>query len=221
MDAVKPAALENDVVVLQDALNVPDELGEAGFPAGLKLTFRRPSRSQGYVLATRVGLNADTMDAVIQELRHIAIAIEGGSDAQGWRHLLVDLPEEGYRPAKAQIPSALFIHDGARRSEGEAADSCIWADEERRIRVLLGCIPPHYSKLRLVVPNATPASNLQQAVVFLNGERASSRVETWDANSGAVDIELAPNSGETVVTLAAPDAAGGLSICIDRIEVSA
>jgi hypothetical protein len=221
LDAVKPAALANDVIVLQDARNVPAELAAAGFPAGLKLTFRRPSRSQSYVLSTRSGLDAAAFDAVMQSLRQIAVDMREGANAHGWRDLRVDLPEEGFRPAKAQVAPALFIHDGARLSEGDAAYSWIWTGEERRIRILLGCIPPHYRKLRLVVPNATPPSNLRQARVFLNGERTPSRVETWGESAGTLEVELTPRSAELVVTLAAPEAAGGLSICIDRIEVSA
>ena len=221
LDAVQPAAQENDAVVLQDAFEVPAQLAAAGFPAGLKLRFRRPSRSQSYVLATRKGLDVNAFQSVMQAVRQIAVDMGGGLNRPGWRDLRVDLPEEGFRPAKAQILPSLFIHDGARRSEGDAAYSWIWTGAERRIRILLGCVPPHYRKLRIIAPNATPALNLLEARLFLNGERAASRVEMWGKSSGVVEVDLAPRGSELVVTLAAPEAEKGLSICIDRIELSA
>ena len=221
LDAVALAGLEDDVVVLQDAQEAPRELAAAGFPAGLKLTFRRPSRSQSWVLATRKGLHGDAFQAVMQALREIAVDINGGADWRGWRDLRIDLPEEGYAPEKAEIPPWRFIHDGARRSEGDGAYSWIWTGAERRVRILLGAVPSHFRRLRMIVPNARPASNLHEARVFLNGELVASRAEIWGEGSGAIDVDLAPDGRERVVTLAAPEADGDLSICIDKIELSA
>ena len=220
--AAAPGLREGDVALVPDAGSVPDHaptLARAGFAGGLRLTFRRPQAAQTYVLATRRGLDEATFAGVLAALREVAVDIGGGANAGGWRELNVDLPAEGYRPPLEVLPPRRFVHDGARRSEGDADYSWLWIGEERRVRVLLGCVPAHFRRLRLVVPNARPEGNLAGARVFLNGEATATQSQIWAPGSGAIDVELAPRTEELVVTLAAPQAEGGLSICLDKIEL--
>lgn len=228
LEGAAPAARENDVFVVQDATEAPraqDELAAAGFPAGLKLAFRRSGRTQSWVLAMRKGLDDEAFERVMAALRQVAVDIGGGANQQGWRDVRVDLLHEGDRPLSAKFAPFGLLHDCARRSEGDAAYSWLWAGAERRIRILLGAVPAHFTRLRIVVPNTSPTSNLGSARLFLNGDLAAHRVEIWGKGSGALDVELTPRREELVVTLAAPEATGegaaALSICIDGIEVSA
>jgi hypothetical protein len=74
------------------------------------------------------------------------------------------------------INAGRFVHDGARRSEGDSRYFWIWVDRGRHLRVILGAIPVRKCTLRVVIAKVVDHANLETPLLLLNGERLAKNI---------------------------------------------
>jgi hypothetical protein len=118
-----------------------------------------------------------------------------------------------------------LIHDGGRRSEGTDDYAWLWVDKQRHIRFLLGYVPQHFNRVRVIVPNAVTTANLKSARLALNGEIVQPSIDIWHEASGAVSAPLSHyDDGDQVLGFSVAHVqsleagAATLAASIDRIE---
>lgn len=197
-----------------------------GFYFSIFVHLSRNRDREKYILVSKNGFSTATVERLIAGAKRFAIDVEvDNSDEQlVQRSINVKLAAVGSKPKSASFAAATLVHDGNGRSETKDGYSWMWVGRERHVRFVLGRVPHHYRSVRVVIPNALPASNLFDARLLLNGEVKASTVEKWEESAGAISTDLVPFPGEQILGFAVPaikilpDGVTTLSACIDRIE---
>jgi hypothetical protein len=214
----------------QRDLVLEGDLAQLGFAPQVSIRFVRPAAAETWCLFSRVPCDAMAIGNIVTAAKTFAVDVSmtppsAGQSSYGFR---IVLPETGFRPPSAHIAPERFIHDGSRPSETSDGYAWLWVGAERHIRLLLGRIPCHFAKLRVLVPKAFTTDNLRSATLLLNGEIVPSHIEVWEEGAGAISADLpSDRESETVLGLFVMKAqalgAGesALSACIDKIEFSA
>jgi len=218
-------------------VNEPDKddvmrarLAQIGFVGMLTVRFIRPGHSEVFRLIARKVFDRQMVNRILTASKNFAVNVGFGmTDGDHSEPLIeIQLPRVGYQPPTIALSPRRLIHDGARLSEGTEDYSWLWVDKERQIRFLLGYVPQHFNRVRVIVPNAVTTANLKTARLALNGEVVEPSIDIWREGSGAVSTPLSHHEdGDQVLGFSVAHAqsleagAALLAACVDRIEFQA
>jgi hypothetical protein len=215
-------------------VNEPDKdeamrarLAQMGFSGMLTVRFNRPGKIEIFRLVARTSFDRPAVNRVLAASKSFAVNVSYSMTGGDHSEPLIDiqLPRVGYQPPTLALSPRRLIHDGGRRSEGADEYSWLWVDKARNIRILLGRVPEHFNRVRVIVPNAVTTANLKTARLAFNGEIIEPAIEIWHEGSGVVSAPLNHyDDGDQVLGFSVAHAqslekgAAVLAASIDRIE---
>jgi hypothetical protein len=217
------------VILVVDPENDPLSLvalSKIGLPQAGCIRLVRGGRIESYYLLSATGFDVTSQTIAISKAKEFAIGIYVDVPEAEWVGfcIRVELPEEVTVETVALSPHRM-IHDGSRVCEVSDGYSWLWIGAEKHLRVLLGEVPEHLRRVRVIVPKAFRTTRLSQIKLLLNGRCVETKVEIWGEGVGAVTAELPHDSPALTLGISVPDTeatAEGQSIlaaCIDRIEL--
>jgi hypothetical protein len=202
-------------------------LAQIGFGGMLTVRFNRPGKVENFRLIAKKLFDRQMVNRILAASKNFAVNV--GLDMNGGDHaeplIEIQLPLVGYQPPAIALSPMRLIHDGGRRSEGTDDYAWLWVDKQRHIRFLLGYVPQHFNRVRVIVPNAVTTANLKSARLALNGEIVQPSIDIWHEASGAVSAPLSHyDDGDQVLGFSVAHVqsleagAATLAASIDRIE---